>query len=121
MTNTPAEIEKGMIRTNIKLQNAIEEIPELINAAASVEKDFEMALSRKILSLKLDKIPITIIPKIASGDEVVSSLKFKATVAAEMVKIQYKKIKAYETAISSYQSMHSLRRIEYQKANVAVG
>jgi len=118
MKNTPQEIEKGMIHSNIKLQQAIEEIPELINLSAEAEKNYEMSLSRKILELKADKIPITIIPKVASGDEDVSNLKFKASVASEMVKIQYRKIKALETAISSYQSMHSLRRIEYQKAHI---
>jgi hypothetical protein len=118
MINTPLEIEKGMIRSNIKLQNAIEEFPSLIEKSALATKEYEMALSAKILQLKLEKTPITIIPKLASGDEVVAELKFKASIASEMVKVQYKKVKALETAISSYQSMHSLRRIEYSKASV---
>ena len=118
MKNTPEEIEKGMINNNIKLQNAIEEIPELINKKAEAERDYEIALSHKILELKTEGLPITIIPKLASGDKTISGLKFKFNVSIELLKVQYAKLKSIETAINSYQSMHALRRIEYQKATV---
>ena len=118
MNNTPAEIEKGMIRTNIKLQNAIEEIPKMVNDKAEAERDYEIALSHKILELKTEGLPITLIPKLASGDKVVGELKFKFNLATELLKIQYAKLKSFEIAINSYQSMHALRRIEYQKAHI---
>ena len=118
MKNTPQEIEQGMIKTNIKLQNAIEEIPDLVNKKAEAERDYEIALSHKILELKTQGNPITIIPKIASGDKVVCELKFKYNLATELLKIQYVKLKSFEVAINSYQSMHALRRIEYQKAHI---
>ena len=118
MKNTPMEIEQGMIQSNIKLQAAIEEIPELVNNKANAERDYEIALSHKILELKTNGNPITIIPKLAAGDKVVSELKFHMNLAAELIKIQYAKIKSFETAINSYQSMHALRRIEFQKASI---
>jgi hypothetical protein len=117
MVNTPAEIEKGMVKANIKLQQAIEEIPELVHNKANAERDYEIALSHKILELKTLGNPITIIPKLAAGDKVVSELKFQMNLATELIKIQYAKLKSFDTAINSYQSMHALRRIEYQKAN----
>ena len=121
MKNTPLEIERGMIGKNIELQKAIEEVPKISNEKAQAERDYEIALSGKILELKQQGNPITIIPKMAQGDAFVSELKFNASVKAELLKIQYAKIDAIKTAIGSYQSMHALRRIEYQKANLQEG
>lgn len=118
MKNAPEEIERGMIKNNINLQHAIEELPELINNRAQAEREYEIALSHKILELKTEGLPITVIPKVAAGDKVVSDLKFQLNLATELIKIQYAKLKSYETAINSYQSMHALRRIEYQKAHI---
>lgn len=118
MKNTPAEIEQGMINKNVELQRSIEEVPELINNMGKAEKDYEVAFAQKTLELKTKGTPITIIPKIVAGDKAVSDLKFQYHLCKELVKIQYAKIDAIKTAINSYQSMHALRRIEYQKANI---
>jgi len=119
MINTPQEIEQGMIRKNIELQKSIEEIPALIANMAEAERDFDIALAHKILTFKAENKPITIINKLAAGDKFVSELKFNYNLQKELLKIQYTKIDAIKVAIGSYQSMHALRRIEYQKASIS--
>jgi len=118
MKNTPREIEQGMINNNIKLQNAIEEIPDLVNKKAEAERDYEIALAQETLQLKSEGKPTTLIRELAKGNKFVADLKFKANLATELLKIQYVKLKSFEVAINSYQSMHALRRIEYQKAHI---
>lgn len=119
--NTPREIERGMINKNIELQHAIEEIPELINNQAQTERDYDVAVAKKTLELKTEGHPVTIISKIVAGDKLIADLNMKQKLATEILRLQYKKLKSIETSIGSYQSMHALRRIEYQKANIQEG
>jgi hypothetical protein len=121
LVNSFEDIERGMTKKNIELQQKIEEIPELINEKALAEREFELAYAGEILRLKAEGYPITIIPKLASGSKQIADLKFNVAVKTELLKIQYAKIDALKIAINSYQSMHALRRIEYQKAHIQEG
>jgi len=118
MKNTPVEIEKGMIKKNIELQTAIEEVPTLIDRKAQAERDYDVAVAKKTLEFKTSGNPITLITKMVAGDKVIADLKLQCNLSTELLKLQYKKLKAIEISIGSYQSMHALRRIEYQKANI---
>lgn len=118
MKNTPLEIERGMINKNIELQRSIEEIPKLIDRKVQAERNYDVAVSKKTLELKTSGNPITLITKMVAGDKVISELNLECNLATELLKLQYRKLKAIEIMITSYQSMHSLRRIEYQKANI---
>lgn len=48
---------------------------------AESERDYRVALAKKILLLRDDKVPVTIINDLARGDEAVADLKFKRDVA----------------------------------------
>ena len=68
------EINKKLISTMVLFRTRGEE-------SAMAERDYRIALSKKILILRDAKIPVTIIGDLARGDEQVAELKFKRDVA----------------------------------------
>ena len=68
------EINKKLISTMVLFRTRGEE-------SAMAERDYRIALSKKILILRDAKIPVTIIGDLARGDEQVAELKFKRDVS----------------------------------------
>lgn len=69
------------VELNKKLNSTMVLYRERGNTLAESERDYRVALAKKILLLRDDKIPVTIINDLARGDEVVAELKFKRDVA----------------------------------------
>lgn len=90
------EIITLMMETNNRLTNAIETLHKQSKAMSAAEKEYKVALAHKILELRTENIPVTIINDLARGDERIAELRFKRDLARSL----------YETA---KEGMRSLR------------
>ena len=90
------EIITLMRETNTRLNKAIIELHTQGKAMSEAEKDYKVALAHKILQLRTENVPVTIINDLARGDERIAELRFKRDLARSL----------YETA---KEGMRSLR------------
>ncbi len=66
---------------NAKLNSTMVLYRERGETLAQSEQNYRVALAKKILLLRDDKVPVTIINNLAMGDEEVAELRFKRDVA----------------------------------------
>ena len=67
---TPQQIMDGMAEKNRLLTAKNDEYVSLAETAAEKERDYTQALAKKILSLRSEGIPVTILKDIAKGGHV---------------------------------------------------
>lgn len=121
MKNSPEEIEKGLIHTNIKLQSEIDKFPKFINDKAETNRVYRIAIAKKLMQLRSEGIPVTVAKDIARGDKIVAEMKFNSSKAEDFFEMQKFVVRALLASINSYQTMSAMRRVEYEKANIAEG
>ena len=90
------EIITLMQHINSRLTDAIKEQYTQAKAMSAAEKEYKVALAHKILELRTEGVPVTIINDLARGDERIAELRFKRDLARSL----------YETA---KEGMRSLR------------
>lgn len=90
------EIIVLMREINTRLNNAIKEMNIQAKHMASAEREYKVALAHRILELRTEGVPVTIINDLARGDERIAELRFKRDLARSL----------YETA---KEGMRSLR------------
>jgi len=108
----PNKIIKGIQEKNRLLSQKNDEYIELGEAKAQAERDHDIALAGKILALKMDGHPVTLIKDLAKGDKVVAELQYKFNVAEGVMKACMKSMDAAVTAIDSYRSILTWEREE---------
>lgn len=91
-----SEIIKLMREVNERLSNSIRELHKQAKEQSRTEKEYKVALAYKILKLRSENVPVTIINDLARGDEHIAELRFQRDVARSL----------YETA---KEGMRSLR------------
>ena len=90
------EIITLMRETNDKLKNARIMMYNRGEEQSAAEREYKIALAHKILELRTEGVPVTIINDLARGDERIAELRFKRDLARSL----------YETA---KEGMRSLR------------
>jgi hypothetical protein len=113
---TPGQLIEVISAKNRELTKANDDYPTLAEKKADAERSFNIALARKTLQLKAEKIPATLIPALAKGDETVANLKFAADVADEVLKAQKMKCAELASAIDSARSLLTWMRAEMERA-----
>ena len=108
---TPQQIMDGMAEKNRLLTAKNDEYVNLAKTSANKERDYTQALARKILSLRSEGTPVTILKDIAKGDHV-ADLKFEWDVAAAVTKACLNAIKIHISAIDTYRSLLSWEKAE---------
>ena len=80
------------------LNRAIDEIKARGKAKAEAEKDYRVELAKKILELRADGIPVSIIGDLARGDEKIANLKMKRDIEESLYESNMQRI--YECKIN---------------------
>ena len=111
----PQQIMDGMQKKNRALSAKNDELPELAEAMAQAERDFNVAYAQKILTLKSDGMAITLTKDVAKGDKVIADLLFKYRVSESLYDTAKKKIASLNVAIDTYRSLLSWQKQEYSK------
>ena len=112
MNITSEQAYNSLVRKNIELQSAVEELIGLAHRKADATAHYEKQLSVHILTLRDSGTSATLSEKIAKGE--LDKEKLEMMLAEELLKIQYVKIDAIKSHISSYQSIINGRRAEMQ-------
>ena len=108
----PQQLIDGLMEKNRQLSMKNDELPSLVDALSGAEREYNLAVARKIIELKSDGQPATLILKLAAGDNGVADAKFKLDVADGVLKAHYARIKELMTAIDTYRSLLSWQREE---------
>lgn len=73
-----------MQETNTRLNNSIKELHKQGKKLASSERDYKIALAHKILELKSQGMPATLINDLAKGNEEIAALRFERDLARSL-------------------------------------
>ena len=107
-----AQLEKELMEKNKWLFLKLTEQKDLIQKSSQAEHDYRIALSSKILELRVEGYPVTIMPDLSRGDRAIAKLKLDRDIARGISDACKQSIKAIQTSISSIQSLVSTRREE---------
>ena len=110
---TPAEIMAGMAEKNRMLTSKNDEYVDLAEIAAQKERDYQIALSQRIVDLRAKDTPVTILKDIAKGGGV-AKLKFEMDMANAVAKACLNSIKILTSQIDTYRSLLSWLKAELQ-------
>jgi len=114
----PGEIIKIMSSKNGTLGRINGELPEMAEKKAQADRDYKVARAKKIMELKAEKMPVTLILKVVDGDKLVSELEFKSKVQDEMYRIKLESLKDTRIAIDTCRSLLTWKREEYKNINI---
>jgi hypothetical protein len=110
---TPGEIEAGLQDKNRKLTAKNDEYIELAENAAQKERDYQIALSQRIVDLRAKDTPVTILKDIAKGGGV-AQLKFEMDMSAAICRACVNSMKTLSSQIDTYRSLLSWLKAEMQ-------
>lgn len=93
-----------------ELNSAIELLKRRGREKAEKERNYRVALAKKILLLRDEKIPVTIINDLARGDEEIAKLKFERDVAETLYETALQKIYAIKIELGIVQNQMEAER-----------
>lgn len=93
-----------------ELNSAIEVLKRRGQEKAEKERNYRVALSKKILLLRDEKVPVTIINDLARGDEEIAKLKFERDVAETLYETALQKIYAIKIELGIVQNQMEAER-----------
>ena len=105
----------GLKEKNRILTQLVDEIAACAEDKANAEYSFEVAYARKIMELRADGMPATIMSKVVSGDKLVADLKLKAEIAKGIYEAKKAAIKATHVSIDTYRSLLSFEKEEFKR------
>jgi hypothetical protein len=103
----------GMAKKNRLLTAKNDEYISLAETSAEKERDYTQALAKKILLLRSEGTPVTILKDIAKGSHV-ADLKFELDVSVAVMKACLNVIKILTSQIDTYRSLLSWLKAELQ-------
>ena len=101
------QLMNGMTQKQLALAQKNEEYGHLAEDMAQKERAYRMAKRGKIVELRGEGVPVTVIPDLVKGDKHVSQLRLEFIVAKEVLKSCNNAIKMLFSAIDTYRSMLS--------------
>ena len=108
----PNKYLQGLETKNQLLSSKNDEMIELVKQHAKAEYDYNVAFAEKVLILKTDNHPATLIPKLAAGDRVVADLKMKMVIAEGILNANQNSCKDLRSSIDTYRSILTWMREE---------
>lgn len=96
------QIELSAYRVN--LNNAIKELRVRGQVKAKAERDYRVALAKKMLELRAEGTPVTIISDLCRGNEKIAELKMKRDIAESLYNSNMQAIYNYKLNIDIIQN-----------------
>ena len=93
-----------------ELNTAIELLKRRGREKAEKERNYRVALAKKILLLRDEKIPVTIINDLARGDEEIAKLKLERDIAETLYESALQKIYAIKIELGIVQNQMEAER-----------
>jgi len=108
----PTKYMKGMETKNLELSAKNDEYLEICENYAQAERDYKIALARKITELRMNGESITIAKELASGDKLVAEKFYEMRIQEGIKKACLEKMSDLRTAIDTYRSLLSWLKSE---------
>lgn len=112
----PMEIIDKINVAMLALQNGNTQLKILSLEKAKAEKNYKVALSKKILQLKTEKTPATLIQSLSKGDEVVAELRLKRDIAESSYYVAIDALNNIRLEIETLRSMLTWLRTELKNS-----
>ena len=118
---TPERKEVQQLMDGIKEKNRLltaknDDIQTLVQTKAQAEHDYNIAVAKRTLDLKIGGEPVTTLKAIVSGDKTVAKLKMDYDVAEGVLRASYKSIDILMTNIDSYRTLLSFLKEELSRS-----
>ena len=107
-----AELEKELMEKNKWLFLKLKEQKDLIEKAGGSERNYRVALAKKMLELRTEGMQITILSDIARGDKIIAELKLNRDIDKGVALACKNGIDAIQSSMSSLQTLISRHRAE---------
>jgi len=108
------ELEKKLLEANSWLFIKLKEQKKLIKDSAQKEHDYRIALASKIVKLRAEGVPVTIMSDLSRGELGIAKLKLDRDIAKGMADACRQGIIAIQASMSGLQSLISTRRAEME-------
>ena len=113
---TPQQIINKLENSMLALQNGNIQLKTLGVNKANAERDYKIALNKKILRLKAEKLPATIIMEVSKGDEEVAQLRLERDIAESSYFVCLDALNNLRLEIETLRSMLTWLRAEYKNS-----
>lgn len=107
-----AEVEKELQEKNRWLVAKLSGHTDLVQKAAQAEHDYRVALASKILEMRADGHPATIMSDVCRGNKHIAKLKLDRDIAQGMSDANLQAIRSIQSIMSGLQSILSRHRAE---------
>ena len=108
----PQTIINALGEKNRLLSSKTDEYGELIEASALAERDYNVAFANKMTALKMEGMPVTIIPKLTAGDLTVAKFYYNFRIAEGVQRACLQRIQDIRSQIDSLRSLLSWKKVE---------
>jgi len=102
-----AKLQEKLLKQNEWLFMKLSEQKKLVIDSAQTEHDYRIAVAIKVLELRSEGVPVTIISDITRGDKVIANLKLQRDIARGMSDSCNQAIQAIRASMSGLQSLIS--------------
>lgn len=117
---SPHECMAKITGLSYKLATAIDEYEKTMRDIATKEEAYNVILASRILTLKAEGQPATLIALLAKGDRTVAKAKLDLAVAEAMAAGAKERVRGINTDINAYQSILSYHK-EADKLEARIG
>lgn len=105
-------LERDLQEKNLWLVGKLSMHKDLVLKAAQTEHDYRVALAKKMVEMRADGQPATIMPDICRGDKAIAKLKLDRDIAQGLADTNMMAIRSIQSIMSGLQSMLSRHRAE---------
>jgi hypothetical protein len=110
--NTPQQYIDGLEKKNRALTVKNDELSDLSEKKAQLERDYNILMATTVLRLKAEGNTATLVPTLAKGDRVVADAKYRLDVADGVYRACLESIKDIRSHIDTYRSLLTWLREE---------
>ena len=113
---TPQQIMERITQCNAALTRGVISIKTLSINKAKTEREYKIKKRQKILELRLQKQPATLINDLVLGDEEVADLRLKRDIAQSDYFTAIEAMQNLRLELESYRSMLTWNRVELKNS-----
>ena len=118
---TPQEIMDSMRKATMTLSTKNDEMKEYSAKYAEAERNYNVAVAKRMLEYRDESMPVTIIEKLVKGDPHVAKLRLDMLIAEAIRDACIQRARDLRSEIDVWRSILTWEREEYRNANLMGG
>lgn len=113
---TPQQIMDRITQCQAALTKGNMELKTLGVKKAQAERNYRIALSKKLFNLRIDKYPVAIIQDIAKGNSEISELRLQRDIAEVSYNVCLESMRNLRLELEAYRSFLTWERVELKNS-----